>query len=244
MRTRTLRAAAMFGAAALALAACGDDTTTAEPDATDPGVEEPADGDMGTGGMDDEGMDDGTGGDAMGDDATDGEMAALPTGEFGPACGEIPADGPGSSEGMMEDPVATAASNNPVLSTLVDLVGEAGLADTLNNAEGLTVFAPADSAFEALQAEDPELFDMVAGDVDLLTDVLTYHVVEGEMDAQALADAGSAGSMLGQDLTVTADGETVTVEAAGSTATVVCGNVQTANATVHIIDTVLVPDVG
>ena len=243
MRSRTTRIATMVAAAALTLAACGGDDTADAP--LDAPVEESTDDTMTDDTMTDDTMTD----DAMGDDAMEDGSAmddgmALPAGEFGPACAEIPADGPGSSEGMMEDPAATAASNNPVLSTLVELVGTAGLVDTINNAEALTIFAPANSAFEDLQAGDPELFETVAGDVDLLTEVLTYHVVEGEMDAQALADGGTVTTMQGQELTVSVDGETVTVEAAGSTATVVCGNVQTANATVHIIDTVLVPDVG
>ncbi|MTV25741.1 fasciclin domain-containing protein [Nitriliruptoraceae bacterium ZYF776] len=243
---RTTRVPAALLAGAMLLAACGGDdatddtpTETADDGAMDDGA---MDDGMDDGAMDD-GMDDGAMDDGM-DDGADGEAMALPTGEFGPACDQIPEDGPGSSEGMAEDPAATAASNNPVLSTLVDLVGEAGLVDTINNAEGITIFAPANSAFEDLQAEDPELFETVASDVELLTGVLTYHVVGEELDAQGLADAGSAATLFEQDLSFDVDGETVTVEAAGSEATVVCGNVATANATVHIIDTVLIPDVG
>ena len=63
-------------------------------------------------------------------------------GAFGAACSAVPADGAGSFDGMAADPVATAASNNPVLSTLVTAVTEADLVDTLNGAEDITVFAP------------------------------------------------------------------------------------------------------
>jgi uncharacterized surface protein with fasciclin (FAS1) repeats len=66
---------------------------------------------------------------------------------FGPGCKLIPADGKGSFNGMATDPVATAASNNPLLKTLVTAVGEAGLVDTLNSADAITVFAPTDDAF-------------------------------------------------------------------------------------------------
>jgi uncharacterized surface protein with fasciclin (FAS1) repeats len=69
---------------------------------------------------------------------------------FGPACSAVPASGAGSFMGMAQDPVATAASNNPVLSSLVGAVKEAGLVDTLNSADGITVFAPTDAAFSAL----------------------------------------------------------------------------------------------
>ena len=95
--------------------------------------------------------------------------------EFGPACSAVPADGAGSFEGMAQDPVATAASNNPVLSTLVGAVGAAGLGDTLNNAENITVFAPVNDAFAAV---DPATLSAAMADpTGLLTTVLTYHVV-------------------------------------------------------------------
>ena len=66
---------------------------------------------------------------------------------FGEGCKLIPADGAGSFNGMATAPVATAASANPLLKTLVSAVGEAGLVDTLNSADALTVFAPTDDAF-------------------------------------------------------------------------------------------------
>ena len=80
-------------------------------------------------------------------------MAASPaamTEPFGPACASLPADGAGSVGGMALDPVATAASNNPALSTLVTAVGAAGLAETLNTTPDITVFAPTNDAFTAL----------------------------------------------------------------------------------------------
>jgi uncharacterized surface protein with fasciclin (FAS1) repeats len=241
--TRSLRITAAAASAALLLAACGgDDTdtatdTTTETEASDDGM---ADEDM----TDEDMTDDGA---VEDEDAVDGgEAMTLPTGQFGPACDAIPADGPGSAEGMAQEPAATAASNNPVLSTLVELVGAANLVDTINGLDGATIFAPSNEAFEQFQQDDPETFDAVANDPEgLLTTVLTYHVVgDQELDAQALADAGTVTTVAEQDLTVSVDGETLTVEAAGSDATVVCGNVETANATVHIIDYVLVPDVG
>jgi uncharacterized surface protein with fasciclin (FAS1) repeats len=238
---RTTRLVAAAASAALLLAACGGDDGATE---TDTDVEAPAadDGAADDGMMDDDGaMDDG----AM-DDEMEGEAAALPAGQFGPACDAIPEDGPGSSEGMSEEPAATAASNNPVLSTLVELVGAANLVDTVNGLDGATIFAPSNDAFEQLQQDDPETFEAVANDPEgLLATVLTYHVVgDEELDAQGLADTGTVTTVAEQDLTFAVDGETVTVEAAGSEAEVVCGNVETANATVHIIDYVLVPDVG
>ena len=104
---------------------------------------------------------------------------------FGSACSAVPADGPGSFAGMAMDPVATAASNNPVLSTLVGAVKSAGLVDTLNTAQDITVFAPANDAFAKV---DKATLDAAMADPQgLLTNVLTYHVVAGTLTPQMLA---------------------------------------------------------
>ncbi|MET7702665.1 fasciclin domain-containing protein [Streptomyces sp. NPDC005485] len=66
---------------------------------------------------------------------------------FGPACSSAPKGSTGSFAGMPKNPVATAASNNPALSTPVTAVKKAGLVDTLNNAQNITVLAPANDAF-------------------------------------------------------------------------------------------------
>jgi uncharacterized surface protein with fasciclin (FAS1) repeats len=153
---------------------------------------------------------------------------------FGPACSAVPANGAGSFMGMAQDPVATAASNNPVLSSLVGAVKEAGLVDTLNSADGITVFAPTNDAFSALPK--PTLDAAMADPKGLLTTVLTYHVVEGKLSPEMLA--GTHKTLQGGTLKVTGSGEDFKVNGQSS---VVCGNVQTANATVYIVDNVLVP---
>lgn len=160
--------------------------------------------------------------------------AMMPAGmAFGPGCSAVPADGAGSFAGMAADPAATAASNNPVLSTLVSAVQEAGLVDTLNGPGPFTIFAPTNDAFDALPTATR---DKVLGDPELLGQVLTYHVVAGSsLDAKALGSAGTETSVEGGALEFGADGTTVN----GSD--VVCSDVATANATVHIIDQVLVP---
>ncbi len=153
---------------------------------------------------------------------------------FGPACAAVPTAGEGSVEGMADDPVATAASNNPVLSTLVGAVQAAGLVDTLNSAQDVTVFAPANDAFTKV---DPATLNAALADPKgLLTTVLTYHVVPGRLTPDALA--GEHPTLEGGTLTVAGSGESFTVN---GTSKVVCGDVQTANATVYIIDGVLLP---
>ena len=72
---------------------------------------------------------------------------------FGSACSQVPASGAGSFSGMATAPVGTAASNNPVLSTLVQAVQKANLVDTLNTTQNITVFAPANPAFSAIPAD-------------------------------------------------------------------------------------------
>ena len=154
---------------------------------------------------------------------------------FGAGCAAVPKTGKGSFDGMSQDPVATAASNNPALSTLVTAVKAAGLVDTLNTTEDITVFAPTDDAFAAM---DPATLKKALGDPKgLLTDVLTAHVVAGRLSPDQLAGEHQSLNKA-QPVTVTGSGESFEVN---GEAMVVCGNVQTANATVYIIDKVLLP---
>src|SRR5215218_5342145 len=156
------------------------------------------------------------------------------SGPFGAACSTVPASGPGSLEALAQDPVATAASNTPELSALVTAVKKAGLVDTLNSAEGITVFAPTNDAFAAVPK--PTLDKALGDPKGLLTTVLTYHVVQGQLAPDQLA--GSHKTLQGGTLEVTGSGEDFTVNGNSG---VVCGNIKTANATVYLIDQVLLP---
>lgn len=153
---------------------------------------------------------------------------------FGPACSSVPQDGAGSFDGMAQDPVATAASNNPDLATLVTAVKAAGLVDTLNNAENITVFAPTNEAFAKVPKADLE---KLLADKEQLTKVLTYHVV-GEKIAPKQLPNGSFATLEKSKLTTSGSDMTYTVN---DSAKIVCGNVRTANATVYIVDSVLMP---
>ena len=157
---------------------------------------------------------------------------------FGDGCTAVPADGEGSFAGMTDDPVATAASNNPVLSTLVTAVGQANLVDTLNTTQDITVIAPANPAFEAIPAD---ALQAVLADNAQLTAVLTHHVIPGRLSPDQLA--GTHTTVNGDQVTIEGSGEMFTVAqtVTGTPATVICGNVQTANATVYIVDQVLAP---
>jgi uncharacterized surface protein with fasciclin (FAS1) repeats len=145
--------------------------------------------------------------------------------------------GPGSVAGMAQDPVAVAASNNPVLTTLTSALSgklnpNVNLVDTLNGNPGLTVFAPTDDAFAKI---DPATIEKLKTDSDLLTKILTYHVVEGQ--ASPTAVVGEHKTLEGGSVKVMGSGPDLRVNGAG----LVCGGVKTANATVYMIDTVLMP---
>jgi uncharacterized surface protein with fasciclin (FAS1) repeats len=154
---------------------------------------------------------------------------------FGAGCSAIPTDGKGSFNGMVTDPVATAASNNPLLKTLVSAVGVAGLGDTLNSAPALTVFAPTDDAFAKIPAKD---LKAVLADKATLTAILAHHVVGEQLDPASVV--GQHETLNGDTITIEGDAESgLTVD--GMSATVLCGNIPTANATVYVIDSVLMP---
>ncbi|MFE6632583.1 MULTISPECIES: fasciclin domain-containing protein [Streptomyces] len=217
MNARIRRSAVAVAAAAilpLALVACSDDGDNGSSDSAQAASSAPAT-------TDDQSA--GDGGDMAGADEP-----------FGPACSSVPKEGAGSFDGMAKAPVATAASNNPALSTLVTAVKKAGLVDTLNNAENLTVFAPTNDAFAKIPKAD---LDKVLADKEMLTNILTYHVV-GQKLAPNDLENGSFETLQTSKLATSGSDEAYTVN---DSAKVVCGNVKTANANVYIIDTVLMP---
>jgi uncharacterized surface protein with fasciclin (FAS1) repeats len=152
------------------------------------------------------------------------------------AYAEAVPDGDGSIVGMAQDPVAVAASNNPLLTTLVAAVSgqlnpDVNLVDTLNGSE-FTVFAPVDDAFAKLPAETVTALQQPEN-AELLTSILTYHVVPGQILPADLT--GDLTTVQGSTVTVTGEGDNLMV----NDSTVICGGVHTANATVYLIDTVL-----
>ncbi|WWW17891.1 fasciclin domain-containing protein [Nocardia vulneris] len=166
--------------------------------------------------------------------------AAAAAGDLvGPGCAvyaqQVPT-GAGSVSGMAQDPVATAASHNPLLTTLVAAVSgklnpQVNLVDTLNGGQ-FTVFAPVDAAFAKI---DPATVDSLKTDSATLTKILTYHVVPGQVGPDRIA--GTHKTVQGDTVTVARNGDDIKV----GNASVICGGVKTANATVYMIDTVLMP---
>ena len=166
-------------------------------------------------------------------------MAAPAGGLVGAGCAayaEANPTGPGSVAGLAMDPVATAAGNSPVLTTLASALSgklnpNVNLVDTLNNGQ-FTVFAPTDDAFAKI---DAATIEKLKTDSALLTSILTYHVVSGQADPTKVV--GEHTTVQGAQLKVTGSGNDLKV----NDASVVCGGIKTANATLYLIDTVLMP---
>ncbi|MFF2371480.1 fasciclin domain-containing protein [Agromyces sp. NPDC058110] len=176
---------------------------------------------------------------APSDEAMDDEAMDPAADLVGPGCAayaEAVPDGAGSVAGMAEDPVAVAASNNPMLTTLTAAVSgqlnpDVNLVDTLNGDE-FTVFAPVDDAFAKI---DPATIEGLKTDSETLTSILTYHVVPGQLSPDEVV--GTQTTVQGGTVEVTGSGDDLMV----NDAKVICGGVHTANATVYLIDTVLMP---
>jgi uncharacterized surface protein with fasciclin (FAS1) repeats len=164
---------------------------------------------------------------ACGDD-DDGSTATSET----PAATATPTATPGAAA---EDIVALAQAN-PDLSTLVDAVTAADLAETLQADGPYTVFAPTNDAFAAVG--DNALTRLLRpANQDQLAEILTYHVVPDEAMAADLQDGQTLTTVQGDKLEVSVDGETVTIGGA----TVTQPDVDASNGIVHVIDAVLMP---
>jgi uncharacterized surface protein with fasciclin (FAS1) repeats len=175
------------------------------------------------------------------------------------ACAETPpesdtyeeaaaADQMANAEAMAPGTVVEVAQGDETFSTLVGAVTAAGLGETLSGEGPYTVFAPTNDAF----AKIPEatLTELTTNDTETLGTILTYHVVEGNVEAatltQAISDAGEDGHTIttlnGGTLTATVvDGNVVLTDAAGGTSTVTATDVAASNGVIHVIDTVLMP---
>ncbi len=235
MIIKRLAVLAAAGGLALALVACGSSSTTAANSGSSSSSSAMTSSAMSSGAMSSAPMSSG----AM----SSGAMASGATGAsalVGSGCAAYAAavpSGAGSVGGMAADPVATAASNNPLLKTLVAAVSgkvnpKVDLVNTLNSGE-FTVFAPVDDAFKKI---DAATMTTLGTDSALLTKILTYHVIAGQLDATQVI--GTHKTVEGGSVTVTGSGNDIKINGSSS---VICGNVKTKNATVYLIDTVLSP---
>jgi uncharacterized surface protein with fasciclin (FAS1) repeats len=220
IKRTTFAVAGIAAAAMLSLTACGGSSTTAS---SAPASSAPSDSSM-----------------APSPSMSSSAAAMDPAANLvGPGCAGYAAkvpSGAGSVSGMALDPVATAASNNPILTTLTAAVSgklnpKVNLVDTLNGSE-FTVFAPTDDAFKKI---DAATITKLKSDDATLSKILTYHVVPGKITPDQIV--GTHKTVEGGSVTVTGTKDALKVDGAN----VVCGGVQTANATVYMVDSVLMP---
>ena len=130
------------------------------------------------------------------------------------------------------DIVGTASAAGS-FDTLVSAVKAADLVDTLKGEGPFTVFAPTDAAFAKLPRAQ---LNALLADKDLLTKVLTYHVVQGRVEAAEVVKLSSVATIEGQPVKIRV-GESVMV----NNARVVKTDISTSNGVIHVIDTVMLP---
>jgi len=159
--------------------------------------------------------------------------AVADTAVFGSDCGMVPATGMGSLHSMGMDPVVTAASHNPLLTTLANDIKATGLTADLNSMHAVTVFAPANTAFTRAPAS---AMTMMHSKTEL-TKILKYHVVSGSITPAQLASGKPLTTLEGSTLKPSKMGAVYEV----NNASIICGNIHTANATVYVINKVLTP---
>ena len=175
------------------------------------------------------------------------------------ACAEEPVEDTATADTALADQEANdtattgtivdVAGGNADFSTLVQAVTAAELGETLSGEGPYTVFAPTNAAFDKLPDGTLETLTSAEGKEDL-TNILTYHVVEGRTDAATLTAAIEGAGEEGYTIntvgggTLTArlvDGNVVLTDAAGGTSTVTQTDVDASNGLIHAIDTVLMP---
>ena len=138
---------------------------------------------------------------------------------------------------MMGDTIVDVAVANGSFDTLVAALEAAGLADTLNGEGPFTVFAPTDEAFAALPEGVLDALLLLPENSDTLTEILTYHVVSGEVMAADVV-TGPATALNEDDLALVSEAGVVTVNGVE----VSTADVAASNGVIHVIDSVLVPE--
>jgi len=135
--------------------------------------------------------------------------------------------------------IVDIAVGNPDFSLLVEAVTAAGLVETLSGTGPFTVFAPTNAAFEAALTALGLTKDELFGNTELLTKVLTYHVVAGKVLAADVVQLNGqeVATVEGSKVKITVEGDKVKVDAANVVAT----DIEASNGVIHVIDAVLVP---
>jgi len=145
----------------------------------------------------------------------------------------IPAQGNGGAGSMSKEQAINAAASNPQLSVFLAAIRTAGLDKTLNSRRSYTLVIPANSAFAGLsKTQIVHLHN--SGD---LTRVVKYHALKTQISPQQFAAGARPLTLQGKPVTLSKTGSAYKVNGA----TVLCGNIKTSNATVYIVNKVLLP---
>ncbi len=138
---------------------------------------------------------------------------------------------------MMDDEmnIVQTAQDAGAFSTLLTALDVAGLTSALEGIGPFTVFAPTDDAFAAV---DAEVLGDLLNDSELLTAVLTYHVVPGAFSSTDVAGLNAAPTLNGKEVALSFDGTNVMVDGA----TVISADIEASNGIIHVIDQVLLPE--
>lgn len=140
-----------------------------------------------------------------------------------------------AADSPQQDIVATAQSAGQ-FKTLVAALGAAGLVETLKGTGPFTVFAPTDAAFAKLPAGAVESL-LKPENKKKLTDILTYHVVAGNVKAADVVKMTNAKTLNGANVKITVNGSKVMIDSAS----VIKTDIAATNGTIHVIDSVLMP---
>ncbi len=151
----------------------------------------------------------------------------------GADCAIIPVKGKGSVGSMGSEQVITAASTNPQLSVFTAAVRKARLDKTLDSRRSYTLIVPANSAFASLSRTQI----VHLHNTGELTKIVRYHAIKAKISPQQFASGAKPATLQGKSLTLSKSGSVYKVNGA----TVLCGNIKTRNATVYIVNKVLLP---
>src|SRR5581483_1008679 len=144
-------------------------------------------------------------------------------------------------DSLSTQPAGEAALSSPFTQHFAVALQAANIRDEINRMPAITVFAPYDSAFDRFEHDlGHQRYQALMKDPAALATLLRGHVLDHRLDRNALMATGTVHPLSGGDLRIVDAGQTIKiVDEKGGSAYVLCGNIQTANANVYLIDHVL-----
>ncbi|NOK57698.1 MAG: hypothetical protein GFH27_549303n37 [Chloroflexi bacterium AL-W] len=134
-----------------------------------------------------------------------------------------------------EDTIIAVAEADGRFTALLTSLEATGLTDALNGEGPFTVFAPINEAFADLP---PEIVEGLEADPLALTDILSYHVVDGSFTADDLAENETLPTIQGEEITIGSEGDVIMLN---DTASVIAEEIETSNGVIYVLDSVILP---